>query len=1080
MAMPASAPPIPQGGFWANGGTPVPAATTLAPDGSLTPPAGFAAPPTSPPATTAPASTSAAIQNTGKMITLEIGDKTVDVDAAFLSLSPQQQGEQVDQIGQQIGAKPAGPQDTAGGLARQVAIGTHAATDTILGAPVDAMNNIPGQLVNGLLNPAQDLWRALNGQPKLSTDQAAGQVGPIVQNPVGGSQWFADMGAKAGIADPNSPALAPQTQGERLARAGGEGVASMIVPEAELAWLGKLGIIGPEAEALAARMVGKSSSVGDLAKNAVVGGASAVGSQAAQDSVPDQYKPLAGMIGGLVGGGAGLGAVSLPSAARAVTGAAKGYLAPLTAAGRDQMAGTTLLANSSDPAGAISAISDARSVPPLVPGSLPTTGQLTGDMKLMSLERGVATKDPTPFMQRRADQNAAQTGAVENLAPTGAPEQVAAAVGQHIAQLDTEAQTANQAMAAAAQQKAAAIGPGVAPDEAGSAMQASVQKALDAVNAQKKALYEAIDPNGTLAISPVETSAKALETVKSIPASAKPLAGEEQAIYKTAASYGDTVPFSELRALQKRTTDEMANEYNTNGATEAYGRLSQLNKSINADLEKAIAGKVAQENTAVAAGQMSPADTTLARFKSFIENDNRSAAELKYGVASDSRRVSEGATSFGTARSIGSNGTAYSARGGLSGPSSDPRISGSGLEPNFDQAALDRLRTANAFNVKAKQTFTDNPTVGPIVERERGASGAYTMQPSTVPGKIFFPGPKSVDAIKSYRAAVGDATALPQLQEYAVDRVRRAAQSPDGTLDPVKLATWRRAHADALKAFPQLDASLADAGHATETMAQVAATQKASLKAAQEGALGRLIGLHDPQDITRTIGAIFGRQDAALQMTRLRLAIGGDKDALEGLKKAVVDHMVDHFVSNTEAGTSELGALKSDQLQNFITRNKSALRAAGFDDNAISTMEAVSADLQQANRSLTAVKIPGQSNTAQDLTAVKAGESPSTMLAKVTGRVAGPALLGIALHLAGGGLVAGIGTAIGAGLISAMRQSGLKTVNDIVKDALLNPERARMLMVKATPQNVRANTMLLSHMYGRAAVTNSAMAMGQR
>jgi hypothetical protein len=45
---------------------------------------------------------------------------------------------------------------------------------------------------------------------------------------------------------------------------------------------------------------------------------------------------------------------------------------------------------------------------------------------------------------------------------------------------------------------------------------------------------------------------------------------------------------------------------------------------------------------------------------------------------------------------------------------------------------------------------------------------------------------------------------------------------PDGVVDPAKFATWRRAHADALRALPGLDGRFADAAKATEAIAQAA------------------------------------------------------------------------------------------------------------------------------------------------------------------------------------------------------------------------------------------------------------------
>jgi hypothetical protein len=79
----------------------------------------------------------------------------------------------------------------------------------------------------------------------------------------------------------------------------------------------------------------------------------------------------------------------------------------------------------------------ANAPPEIVPGSMPTTFQLTGDMGLGALERDQQTRHPADFMERRAEQSAARVEALQAIQPTGSPAEVANAVRGSLRDIDT-------------------------------------------------------------------------------------------------------------------------------------------------------------------------------------------------------------------------------------------------------------------------------------------------------------------------------------------------------------------------------------------------------------------------------------------------------------------------------------------------------------------------------------------------------------------------------------------------------------------------------------------------------------------
>ena len=256
-------------------------------------------------------------------------------------------------------------------------------------------------------------------------------------------------------------------------------------------------------------------------------------------------------------------------------------------------------------------------------------------MGIGGLERGIQTRRPEAFQQRRVDQNAARLSALEGIQPDGSPEKVASAARQIVQAVTERAQsayddvvarsTARADEAAAAGRRgvddatehmgllSARLGEGSGSRASGEAMRGSLEEARAAAKATERALWQAVDPDGSLALSAGNTRQQAGKLLSELPKSAKPPTGEEAAIFGAVNDYGETIPFSELTALQSRIKTEMRAEKMANGESPAWRRLSMLSRATDADIESAVAGKLQQEAQAVASGQLAGADTIAAR-----------------------------------------------------------------------------------------------------------------------------------------------------------------------------------------------------------------------------------------------------------------------------------------------------------------------------------------------------------------------------------------------------------------------------------------------------------------------------------
>jgi len=937
------------------------------------------------------------------------------------------------------------PQQYSGGL-ENLSAGINDALTTVAGYPVDAARNALNWGVAGV--------NKLRGVDDL-------REGMIPDDGLLSKKWWTQRLQQVGVVDPER--VVPANVLEKIIRAGGEGVGYAVAPEAVLASLSKAGIVGTRAQGVLKQVFGDARSARSTAANAFVGGFGGMGSQAAMEAAPDNLKPLAATLGGLGGAGVGTGITALPRLVSAGARMGADFLAPLTDNGRQVLAGRQLREGATSPGGALDAMG--REPSRLVPGSLPTTGQLTGDMGILSMERGAATKAPDHFMQRRADQNAARLSAVGGMQPTGSAERVVSAVRSYLSDIDQQLAGSLDAATARARGVTADLGVGRSPDVAGSDLRSNYEGARAAAKARERALWQAVDPDGALSMPAASTRARSTQIVGEMPRTAKPQSVEEAAIFASARSLGRSARLSDITALQSRVKAEMRAERFANGESPAYRRLTQLNDAIQQDLEGAIFQKVAQEQRAVAAGQMRIEDTLEANFTRQREQWLASRTER---AAGDGGGTSVGAHGRGGPPPVpGLSRAAGEAAGRPFSTPSNPGLSGDGIG-GFDGAALGRLNAARTATRERVETF-DNKTLGPM-RRRASTTAPYDMPDAAVAQRLFFPGPKSFDAIQTYRRAVGDQQATAALTDYAVDRLRRVALRDDGTLDPSKLATWRRSHSDALRALPELNTRLGSAESASVAMGEAAASRRDILDAAQEGAVGRLIGLSDPGDVSRAIGSIFGRADATQQMFRLYSVVGSNPNAREGLRKAVVDHILDRFVSNTEAATTGFGTMRSDQFQTFVARNKGALRAAGFSDEEVKTFGRIAEDLRRSNRSNSAVRIPGQSNTAQDVLAARAGDTTTITLMK--------ALLTAAASGGGAGFLINpfVGTAVGvgAGVIAVLRQNGIRKIDDLIREALLDPQVARALMVKASPGNANISRFSLAARFRRGAAAGLA------
>lgn len=366
------------------------------------------------------------------------------------------------------------------------------------------------------------------------------------------------------------------------------------------------------------------------------------------------------------------------------------------------------------------------------------------------------------------------------------------------------------------------------------------------------------------------------------------------------------------------------------------------------------------------------------------------------------------------------------------------------IKPTFSASSKKKIEEATAETKENKRTYGRGP-VGAVLARA-GMQDLFKLPESRVPEKFFHPGPSGFQDTQALYKAVGQQNAEGLLSDYAASTLRKAAMKEDGTLDPKKFARWKKNYSESLRGLPaDVRAQFEDAGTASQALLDAQKAREAGLKEMDSGAIGRVMKANNPEDVTRTIGGIFGSKTAVGDMRQLATEARSDPHAWQGLRQAVADHMSKMLVGNIESGTSGLDAIKSNAFQEFFKKNRAVLGQV-LSPEEITNLGKIAADLKRANRTIAGVKLPGGSNTAQDTYELGKGFQPSRLMLvydflaeRIGRRIAGP--------------IAGIATLGTTHLSQMLYNAGVKNIDQVITKAMLDPQFAKEIL-KPVPKTV--------------------------
>lgn len=922
-----------------------------------------------------------------------------------------------------------------------------------------------------------------------------------------------------GLVDLNPESVEAKTPAERIARFTGGAMTGSLLPG------------GPE-----------STIFQSLRSGATFGLSGGV----AQELVPDWLKPYAAMVGGLLGNAGVEGTAAFSRGVKESP-----FAASVSSRAANRIAGKAVTQRASDIDKVRSSLDQSGEI---VPGSVPTTFQQTGDLGLGELERQVRTKSPAAFTERAQDQNIARRSAFEGVQAPGQGNQNDLAQFFRDKLEDFDQQTAKEThdLLTDAQAKAAKTGGLRTPEAMGDDLRKITLKAAENAKKRENELWSKVPRDETGNVTAT------IDSAKEIRAEAEKykadLDGDEANLIRRAETLKPVEKLGTLMQLRSDVSDAMRTELSNNGSSQKYRRLTLLRKGIGDNISNSLGdiytGSLRSPANSEAANLLRdiPKQDATQAARDFFESESpvpkseslmdviRSKGGIKV-ADNNGRMTKEGQEVTNILRRTARPGTIN--KGGITpdalrehlqerGYLQDRPNGGEDLQDLYDALAdeasgkkvyhpeddiIERIRarddldqelheagikstddralkiaklakhravrnaaqaaeeeipgferlpeqraapqkpasiikptyrpeTEQAINeasAKTKEnarTFERGP-VGDILARA-GMQDLFKRPESRVPEKFFHPGPSGYQDMQKLYQAVGQPNAEAVVSDYAASSLRKAAMKDDGTLDPAKFARWKKAHSESLRALPDnIKSQFEDAGTAAQTLMDVTQTREAMAKEAQAGAIGRVMNASAPEDVTKTVGGIFGSKTAVGDMRQLANQARSDPQALQGLRQAVADHMA-KLIGNTEVGTSGVSGIKSDQFQTFIKNNRATL-AQVFSPTEIANLGKIAADLKRANRSISGVKIPGQSNTAQDVYELGRGHQPSrvTLIYDFLAERIGSHFGGLGIGLVAGGI---------AHLSQTLYNVGVRNIDQVITKAMLDPSFAKELL----------------------------------
>lgn len=243
-----------------------------------------------------------------------------------------------------------------------------------------------------------------------------------------------------------------------------------------------------------------------------------------------------------------------------------------------------------------------------------------------------------------------------------------------------------------------------------------------------------------------------------------------------------------------------------------------------------------------------------------------------------------------------------------------------------DPEVADAYRTANAFYRDGRNRFRSGAAKA---MQEVDPAGRVRIGPAEVGGTLFKPGDEGLRfagdaerALVRFNAENGqwvqNPAALGALRQHALQTLADRADS-QGRLSTRDIQLWRKKYRQALDhpVFRDLNEQTSSLERAQRTIEANALAAQRSAEEVQRSAAARVLGA-DPDKAVAQLLSGAGRAPAK-KLMQLRQMIGGDEQAMMGLRRSVIDH-IESEASNARKTVGDVPFLSATKLRDLEKR----------------------------------------------------------------------------------------------------------------------------------------------------------------
>lgn len=806
----------------------------------------------------------------------------------------------------------------------------------------------------------------------------------------------------------------------------------------------------------------------------VAGAVAGAGQLAGESAAPKGWGGVGGVLGSLVG--AGLGGAAFDAA-----------LAKMPAMSTGARAVDAVKSHADMPSDQLQAAVTAPTQPAF-PGDKPTLAQKIPDPGIALGEEAYRKTIPEPFITSNVAQNVARRDALQTVEPprTASPQDVAdlfrsqldavhqagvAAVRGAASTIDPEAVRSDMPMDEAAQaaqdailQRSASLGGNdtSALDEAtaqqlrGVRARTAVQEAASAAKAREGQLWDTVRKSGLVQFDGTAIGEAARFLIGEVtpregqPQTTAALSSQDGPVVNTLASWKGPVDLDTFM-LQRSDISSRINQAQQAGDRQAVRRLEILKGAIDNALESGIVTKAAEQDKAVAAGQLDPSDTMAANLARDVEQWRaaRASGQLSQTGLADSAGNDRGAPGTRQNAVPGDNGAA--AQEQPSGHGSGKTEGDTGLAPGnepLDPAAI--YAAARQATREYHTLYGDKTPTGAVLKRGPFQGGHATPDSGVLP-LYFKPGAAGAEAIQNLVSVVGQEKAESLVRDQAAASLRYAAEK-NGKLDVPRWQKWMRDYDAALSPFPDMRAQFAKPAEAQAALDRAIADHSGATKAFEKSAAGDWLKA-DPDKAAK---ALFEGTKRASRADQIVKAIGGDKAATEGLRRAVWTEFMRRAVPGLESAEPSETRFRPQIFQDVLRDNRAVLQKV-LKPEQLATLEGIGASLARDQRVLSMVRERVGSNTARDSRLIARLEGRTSILGMALDGALdmGATALGAAMEGLPGGVVGHFAVKSLAKIGTALRQAGIQSRNNLIARMYADPEFARTMFEKYAPGTIR-------------------------